>query len=344
MVDGSGRQSRPWAAGSASGVGSLPGRDIREAVRTVLGELPALPHLPELPGRGAGSDMVGRTLPLLVDLHADLQPAGWRLTDRPGRDVRRAAATLAGDLDTLEELTQGYTGPLKAQVTGCWTLAATVERPRGGPVLGDAGACRDLADSLREGVAAHVAALRHRVPGADLVLQLDEPALPGVLAGRVPTASGFDVVGAVEPVLAAERLRGLVEAARSAGAAAVLVHCCAARPPLEVIQRAGADAASVDFDLLTEAEDEPVGTMIEAGLELFAGVVPARDAPLSAAAGSVAGVRSLWRRLGFAPETLAHRVVITPTCGLAGASPAYARTAMAHARAAARELVDSPEG
>lgn len=344
MVDGAGQTSRPWAAGSASGVGSLPGTEIHEALRTVLGELPELPHLPELPGRGAGADMVGRTLPLLVDLHADLQPAGWRLTDRRGRDVRRAAGMLAGDLDALEELTQGYTGPLKAQITGCWTLAATVERPRGGPVLGDPGACRDLADSLREGVAAHVSALRRRVPGAALVLQLDEPALPGVLAGHVPTASGFDVVGAADTPVVTDRLRALVDAARSAGAAAVLVHCCAARPPLEVIRRCGADAAGVDLSLLTAAEDESVGNLIETGLDLFAGVVPARDTTLSAAAGSVAGVRSLWRRLGFAPETLADRVVTTPTCGLAGASPAYARAAMAHARAAARELVDSPEG
>ena len=40
----------------ASGVGSHPGddqRDFDEAVRLVLGELPDLPYLPELPDRGA---------------------------------------------------------------------------------------------------------------------------------------------------------------------------------------------------------------------------------------------------------------------------------------------------
>ena len=39
----------------ASGVGSHPGddqRDFDEAVRLVLGELPDLPYLPEVPGRG----------------------------------------------------------------------------------------------------------------------------------------------------------------------------------------------------------------------------------------------------------------------------------------------------
>lgn len=41
---------------SASGVGSMPGDDFAEAVKVVLGELAVdhgLPHLPELPGRGA---------------------------------------------------------------------------------------------------------------------------------------------------------------------------------------------------------------------------------------------------------------------------------------------------
>ena len=57
----------PWAPGSATGIGSLPGIDIAEAVKTVFGELP-LPYLPELPARGPGADMIGRSAGLLVDL------------------------------------------------------------------------------------------------------------------------------------------------------------------------------------------------------------------------------------------------------------------------------------
>ena len=77
----------------ATGIGSLPGEDVAEAVRVVLGELPDLPHLPELSGRGAVAGMVGRALAVLADLDADLQPAGWRLTGStgsPGLDQRRA--------------------------------------------------------------------------------------------------------------------------------------------------------------------------------------------------------------------------------------------------------------
>lgn len=76
---------------TATGVGSLPGEDIDAALGLVFTELPDLPHLPELPGRGPGADMVGRTAGALADLHVDLQPSGWRLVSRAGIDERRAA-------------------------------------------------------------------------------------------------------------------------------------------------------------------------------------------------------------------------------------------------------------
>jgi hypothetical protein len=69
----------------------------------VLGELPDLPHLPELPARGAHAGMTARALAVVADLGFDLQPAGWRLTDAPGVDHRRARSLLAQDLDVLEE-------------------------------------------------------------------------------------------------------------------------------------------------------------------------------------------------------------------------------------------------
>ena len=43
------REARPGRA-VGSGVGSLPGDDIHEALRLVVDELPDLPYLPELQG------------------------------------------------------------------------------------------------------------------------------------------------------------------------------------------------------------------------------------------------------------------------------------------------------
>ncbi|WP_030857377.1 methionine synthase [Streptomyces sp. NRRL F-2747] len=323
----------------ATGVGSLPGGDAREAAKTATGSFEDFPYLPELPARGPGADMIGRSLGLLVDMYAHVEPSGWRISDRPGRDAKRARSWLGEDLDALEEFTQGYTGKLKVQAVGPWTLATALELHGGEAVLQDAGACRDLAGSLAEGLRDHLADVRKRIPGAEIVLQLDEPSLTAVLLGRVRSASKYRTYRAVDRQVVEGTLRELF----AVHDGEVVVHSCAPEVPFGLLRRAGATGVSFDFSLLTEREDDAIGEAVEGGTKLFAGVVPGTDAPLSDPAGSVMGVRKLWRRLGLAPGTLAESVVVTPACGLAGASPAYARAVQAHCVRAARSLADNPE-
>ncbi|MFI7011410.1 methionine synthase [Streptomyces sp. NPDC050145] len=326
--------------GGATGVGSLPGGDAREAAKTVTGTFEDFPYLAELPARGPGADMIGRTAGLLVDLYARVEPSGWRIGDRPGRDTKRARSWLGEDLDALEEFTQGYEGPLKVQAVGPWTLAAALELRNGEAALSDPGACRDLAGSLAEGLRAHLADVRRRVPGARVVLQLDEPSLIAVLRGQIKTASEYRTHRAVDRQLVESTLREVM--AVQAGEP-VIVHSCAPDVPFALLRRAGADAISFDFSLLTQRDDDTLGEAVEGGTRLFAGVVPGVDGPLSDPAGSVMGVRTLWRRLGLNPGSLAESVVVTPSCGLAGASPAYARAVQAHCVRAAKSLADNPE-
>ncbi|WP_030769191.1 methionine synthase [Streptomyces sp. NRRL F-2664] len=323
----------------ATGVGSLPGGDAREAAKTATGSFEDFPYLPELPARGPGADMIGRSTGLLVDMYAHVEPSGWRISDRPGRDTRRARSWLGEDLDALEEFTQGYTGRLKVQAVGPWTLAAALELHGGEAMLQDAGACRDLAGSLAEGLREHLADVRRRIPGAEIVLQLDEPSLTAVLRGRIRSASGYRTYRAVDRQVVEGALRDLI----AVHDGEVVVHSCAPEVPFGLLRRAGAAGVSFDFSLLTEREDDAVGEAVEGGTKLFAGVVPGTDGPLSDPGGSVMGVRKLWRRLGLAPGTLAESVVVTPACGLAGASPAYARAVQAHCVRAARSLADNPE-
>ncbi|GGR35938.1 methionine synthase [Streptomyces netropsis] len=332
-----------WGAGVATGVGSMPGTDAREAAKTVTGSLEALPYLPELPARGPGADMIGRTAGLLVEVFAHVEPSGWRISDRPGRDTRRARSWLGEDLDAIEEFTQGYEGPLKVSAVGPWTLASALELRGGEAALSDPGACRDLTASLVEGLRNHLTEVRRRVPGAQVVLQLDEPSLTAVLLGQVRTASGYRTHRAVDRAVVEGALRDLVGLARDVTGAPPVVHSCAPNVPFALLRRAGVEGVSFDFSLLTERDDEAIGEAAEAGTKLFAGVVPGVDGPLSDPAGSVMGVRTLWRRLGLSPGTLAESVVVTPSCGLAGASPAYARAALAHCARAARSLADNPE-
>ncbi|WP_405863551.1 methionine synthase [Streptomyces sp. NBC_01515] len=329
-----------FSFGAATGVGSLPGGDAREAAKTATGAFEDFPFLPELPARGPGADMIGRTAGLLVEVYARVEPSGWRIGDRPGRDTKRAWAWLGEDLDAFEEFTQGYEGPLKVQAVGPWTLAASLELRNGESVLSDLGASRDLAGSLAEGLRNHLADVQRRVPGAQIVLQLDEPSLMAVLRGHVRSASGYRTHRAVDRQLVEDTLREVVGVH---GNGPVVVHSCAPDVPFALLRRAGAAGVSFDFSLLTERDDDVIGEAVEAGTRLFAGVVPGTDTALSDPAGSVMGVRTLWRRLGLRPGLLAEAVTITPSCGLAGASPEYARHALAHCVRAARSLADNPE-
>ncbi|MCW2605986.1 MAG: hypothetical protein JWO60_679 [Frankiales bacterium] len=322
--------------GTASGVGSLPGTEPAEAVRAVLGLLEALPFLPELPARGPHADLAGRTAALLAGIPVDLQPSGWRLTERGSRDGTRARDLLARDLDALEDAVGEAGLPrLKVQAAGPWTLATVLELQRGERVLADQGALRDLHASLAEGLALHLAELSRRFPGVELVLQLDEPALPSVLLGRVPTPSGFGSYRVPEPRTVSDRLASVLSVAERS-----VVHCCAPDVPVRLLR--GAGAAGVSLDLALHQDEQQLGEAAEAGTALLLGVAPsAGEAPPSVDV-VLAPVRALWRRLGLAPERLPETVVLTPSCGLAGATPGYARAVLERLVEAGAAVAEEP--
>jgi hypothetical protein len=317
----------------ATGIGSLPGTDIVEALRVVFGELPDLPYLPELPARGPGAELLGRSAGFLVDLPVNLYAGTWRVAAHPGVDARRIADLQERDLDALTGQADGYAGPLKVQAAGPWTLAAGLGLPLGGAVLRDPGAVRDLTGSLAEGLAAHVREVRRRVPGAEVVLQLDEPSLPAVLAGRVPTESGFGTLRSVEEPRARDGLAQVIEAA----GVPVVVHCCAPDAPVALLRATG--AAGIALDLSLSPALDPLGAAIDAGVRLFAGAFPGVGAPPPAKRVAESLVE-LWHKLGFPPGLLAERVVVTPACGQAGATPADARAALTTCHEAAARLRD----
>jgi len=325
--------SEDFSSLRSTGIGSWPGVDLGEALRISFAECPDLPFLPELPARGPHASLIGRGTALLSGLPVDLQPAGWRLADAPGRDARQAKATLRSDLDQLEEVAQGYAGWFKVATPGPWTLAASVERPRGDRVLGDSGARRDLAQSLADGLGDLVAELHRRLPELALVVQLDEPLLPAVLAGAVPTASGFSRHRTVDRPEVAAAVAGVVQRLAAGGLdVPVAVHSCAAGVPISLLHAAGVRAVSVDLDQLTAADVDALGTAMEGGLWLGAGALPAdRLLPPQEVAARV--LRPL-RALGVEPS-VSSRTVVTPACGLAGRTPAAAVAALRTVRQAA---------
>lgn len=325
----------------ASAVGSLPHLDPLEAATAVFERLDDLPHLPELPGRGRGADAIGRTAAMLVDLPVEVVASQWQIAAREGAEVRAARGYLDDDLRALTVAAHGYTGALKVQVVGPLTLAASLARPRGEAALADPGLRRDLTESLAEGLAGHVTQVTTRVPGAAVVVQVDEPSLPAVLRGTLPTRSGWARLAAVDAGEAATQLRTVLASAP----ADTVVHCCARGVPWSTLRAAGATGVGFDLDLATEADLDEMGATVDAGGTLWVGAVPTSAAPaqLPSAAGIASRARQLWRRLGFSSDVVQGRTVLTPACGLAGWDPTAAMgTYQAVQQAATRMRDDDP--
>jgi hypothetical protein len=99
--------------------------------------------------------------------------------------------------------------------------------------------------------------------------------------------------------------------------------------PWSLVRGAGARGLSVDLDVLVPADLDDLAEALESGATLALGVVPSTD-PASAPGDAVITERVLrWLdMLGVDPEEARARLVVTPGCGLAGASYAWTREAV----------------
>lgn len=319
----------------------MPGTDIAEAVATVAGEV-GFPFVPELPARGLGADMIGRTAAVLVDLPVDEVPSGYRVTARAGRVHRRAVDLLRWDLDAV---TEGFAGAevVKVQVAGPWTVTSGIELASGHRVLTDGGALKEFTESLVEGVIGHAAEVHART-GARVVVQLDEPGLPAVLDGAMPTASGYGTVPAVAEPDARRVLASVIGPVAAATGAPVIVHCCARRPPIRLLRDAGAGGLSFDATVIGRRQYDELGEAWDAGTMMLLGLVPAIEPASMPTLRSVADpALQLVDRLGFDRTLLRRRAIPTPTCGLAGASTAWTRRALRLTGEAAKAFAEPPE-
>lgn len=330
---------------AATGIGSWPGESAREAAEIVIGELHTLPHLVELPSRGVGADLIGRTGALLVDIGFDTVARAYRIA--PGRSsvLRRAVSMLNEDLDALEEAWEraglpGSGRTVKIQAAGPITLAAQMELANGHRAITDRGALRDLSESLSEGLSLHRAEVARRL-GADVVVQLDEPLLPAAMLGRLTGVTSFSPVNPIEEQVAA----ALLDECIAAVGGEVALHSCAADLPWKLLQRSQLQAIAVDVTTLQAADLDGVGEFVESGRTVLLGVVPGtaqqqqwKPQQVAAAAAKVTD------RLGFPRTVLRERIGITPACGLSGATQEWARTAIGLVQKAVDGLQTDPEG
>ncbi|MCB5283184.1 hypothetical protein QK292_08080 [Arthrobacter sp. AL08] len=324
----------PLAAGpqqvTATALGAWPGEDPVESARIIRGELggPHLPFLAELPDRGVGSDALGRTASLLVDLSVDVQPYGWRIVDRPGKDFKRARSALSTDINILADVIGAEDSPatdLKVQLRGPLSLAAGLHLHNGERALIDYGARRDLAASLAAGAGSYLSRIAAAAPGARIVVEIDEPEIASVLAGTIPTSSGYRTLRSVAGQEATDSWELLINALREAGAVEVVVCVPEVEAPFDRILAAGADGIAVPLRALTSRQWEQLAGAVEGGKRLWAGALDVSNpaAALPRVADVVETLWRPWRQLGLAAATLGG-VRVTPSDGLARHSPASA--------------------
>ncbi|MCW2511486.1 MAG: hypothetical protein JWR11_528 [Mycobacterium sp.] len=328
---------------AATGIGSWPGTAARQAAEVVVGELHTLPHLVELPARGVGADLIGRAGALLVDIGIDTVPRGYRVASGRSSVVRRAASLLDEDVDVLEEAWEraglrGGSRTVKVQAPGPVTLAAHLELANGHRAITDAGAVRDLAGSLAEGLELHRAEIARRLE-VPVVVQLDEPSLPAALAGRLTGVTSFSPVHPVDESLA----QSLLDDCVATVGGTVALHCCAPELPWKMLLRSSLAAVSVDVTTLTAADLDGVGEFVESGRVVMLGVIPVQAPTRRPVPEEVAKeAASITDRLGFARSVLRDRIGITPACGLAGATDQWARNAVELAQKVADGITEDP--
>lgn len=305
----------------------MPGVDPEEATNIVAGEFANFPHLVQLPARGPGADAVGRTASLLAEVdrsfNVETSPSGWRLGHAGQSELRRARAWLAHDVDALEQFAGSLTTQVKVQILGPWTLASTIADPAGEAILRDVGAVSDLAAALAEAATILLDRIARAIPSARVVVELDEPSVPDVLAGRVRMTSGRLSHRSVEPAVAEQRLAAVLNAIKDHGGVPA-VRCAKPEPPVDLFRSAGAQAIGLDITRRLPREDA-LPRAWEAGVGLLLGCVPARVGTDRASDTAVSEpLRRFMDESGFGQ--VPNNVAVTPTSGLADLDPGSARS------------------
>lgn len=294
-------------AGLSTGIGHLPHCDPGDAVEFVLRHSPRLPSSPALPARSRREGMIAQAAAGVVGVVVDDDGALFIDHDALDPEAPLLDTEFRGDafvgLRAFLTAVADRTGPLKVSTTGPVTL---------GLALHATGVDADLAFRIagrvvRQRCAALVAHVLRRVPQAQIVLFLDEPAMGSLTEPGFPIApsDGVDLVSGALAVVESIAVTGL--------------HCCTT-PDYRLLLSAGPRILSVPVRPEITAHAGLFGDFLERGGWMAWGAVPT-DGPVGTT------VDRLWRRLyvlgtalvedGLDPRLLIAQTIITPTCGLA---------------------------
>ena len=258
-------------------------------------------------------------------------PAERVAVRRPAGARRRAHGipSLREDLDELAEAYEGYVGPLKVQVAGPWTLAASLRLTRGERLVADPGAVADLAASLADGIRAHVADVAGSCRAPTSSSSSTSRRCPRSSRARCPRPRAS--AGCVPST---RRSRRGLEAVLAAHDGPTVVHCCHRRRRCRCCGPPARARSALDLTAATPARWESVAATLDGGTGLYAGCLPTDGSGTDTAA------RALVLEGSSAPGWRPTRCAgsSSPACGLAGLTPEGARDVLRSALDTARRL------
>jgi hypothetical protein len=293
-------------AGMATGIGSLPHHDAVEAAACVLRCLPELPYAPQLPRRSPAEGLLAPTMAAVPDF---------------------TMAAHAGLLTFLDVAAAEPVQPrcVKVQLVGPLTLGVAF-LDEGSDVdhafARSVEACSSWALAMTELVA-------DRLPGADVVLFLDEPSLVLWRDYGAPLARG--------------RASACLSSVIAATPATAGVHVCG-RGNLSIAVEAEPAIVHVDIGALEVDDAAMLGRFLEGDGWIAWGAVPT-DGPIAAQSAPLwerlVGVWSLLAHRGCDPGRMRSQALVAPACGLVGHDLVAAERAMSLARELGERVRDA---
>lgn len=275
-----------------TGVGSLPHTD--PVAGAEFAAAASVPYLPQLPVRHPAESMLRQWGDGLCGCGGE--GAGLALGVAPGppeESFGGAEAALA-HLDRSVPL-------VKTQATGPITLGAAVRAAgRRGEGLWEC-----VVEGLSTRIRTHLSMVRRHLPGAEVVLVLDEPALAALEWEAPGSGAALDALGAVMESISVP----------------VGIHCCGDADWGPVADLAPAflslDAAALGPRFVLSAPD--VARAVSAGARMIWGAVPADHPPLPSVDTLVARVRRAEGVLVLAGADVRvlEEAWLSPACGLA---------------------------
>jgi hypothetical protein len=292
------------APGVATGIGSLPHRDLDAAVEFVLRTAPQLPYVPTLPRLHPAEGMLAQVAVGVPGVAID--DAGG-LVIRPDSVRPSVTADLDhpafGGLRAFLGTAAGRHGAVKWQITGPLTF---------GVALAAGGVDPDLAfDVAGQAVAVHgaaiAAALHAAMPECEQTVFLDEPSFASVMEPDFPLA----------PDIAIDLVSGSL--AQLQGSAKVGVHCCGAGDWAAILAT-GPSVLSLPVQPGLVRVTGYISSFLEGGGRIAWGVVPT-DSPVGVSPDRYwESLVRLWCELvqaGCDAVALRTQALVTPACGLA---------------------------